>query len=199
MRKIITLLFLSILAIPAFSTIHEVEVGGFQGGPSPFYDPQFITIQVGDTVNWIWSGGTHNVTSTSGPVAFASGDIAFPGNFQFVFTVAGFYEYECTRFNHAATQFGTVTVEAPVGIEKPLFGDVFLYPNPSQEVLHVEAVEYLPNTKVNIYEIGTGRLVKSLEPNAKVFEVSVANLANGRYLLELIHEEGRIARLFTKQ
>ena len=113
------------------ATIHMVEVGGGPSpAPSPYYLPQNLTIDVGDTVQWNIVGGTHNMTSTQGPVSFASPDLSTGATWQFVFTVAGVYDYECDRFNHAATQFGTITVNELVGLADLTNNALEVFPNP---------------------------------------------------------------------
>ena len=115
MRKSITLLF-SIITTLSFATNHQVSVG------SNFFNPSSLTVNVGDTVTWANTGGTHNVdgrtvTYASNPASFYSGSASSASwSFSFTFTVAGTYNYECTP--HASLGMtGTVIVNAP----KPLY------------------------------------------------------------------------------
>ena len=71
------------------------------------FDPGTLTVPVGATVTWTWSGGyaAHNVTFNTGSVT--SGDKT-TGTFQRTFNAAGSYPYHCT--NHAGMT-GTITVQ----------------------------------------------------------------------------------------
>lgn len=95
-------------------TNHLVEVN------SNFFDPPNLTIAVGDTVTWDNVNGVHNVngslaTYPDNPVGFDNGNATSPGAdnwpYQFVFTQAGLYDYQCDP--HAALgMVGTVNVVA---------------------------------------------------------------------------------------
>ncbi|HVN87836.1 MAG TPA: plastocyanin/azurin family copper-binding protein [Candidatus Binatia bacterium] len=81
-------------------TLHHVTVGQ----PNLPFDPEYIEINPGDTVEWTWVGGPHSVRSTfpSMPgVPNCSADGRFDslakasGTFRFTFTAPGTYEYDC--------------------------------------------------------------------------------------------------------
>lgn len=83
---------------------------------SNFFNPQNITISVGDTVTWTNTGGVHNVNGSQAvypdnPVGFGSGPAAnAPWTYSFVFNTPGSYDYRCDpHFSLGMT--GTVTVE----------------------------------------------------------------------------------------
>ena len=60
------------------------------------FDPEDLTINVGDTVNWTNNDGIeHTATSTDGPASFDSGNIAAGDSWSFTFTEAGTYNYKC--------------------------------------------------------------------------------------------------------
>jgi len=100
--------FVSPLALPApairGAVTHDVTIVDFA------FDPADLTIQVGDTVRWTNSGGTdHTATSTSGPASFSSAGLATGATYEFTFTVAGVYDYQCS-FHPSMT--GRITVVA---------------------------------------------------------------------------------------
>ena len=75
------------------------------------FDPNSLTINVGDTVTWTNNDGMdHTATSTSGPVSFDSGNIASGANWAFTFTEAGTYDYVC---NYHSSMTATITVVEP--------------------------------------------------------------------------------------
>ena len=85
---------------------------------------QQITIDVGDTVIWTWSLGTHNLRSTSGVESFDSGYASSGFVFSHTFTTAGITEYVCDP--HASSMYGTVIVSS--GIVPDYFNDFSTFP-----------------------------------------------------------------------
>jgi plastocyanin len=82
------------LAAPAGAATHNVTVRDF------VYDPADLTIEVGDTVVWTNTQGSHNVRSDT--LAFNSGAVR-SGNwtFQHTFASAGDFRYHCTLHGSA--------------------------------------------------------------------------------------------------
>jgi len=76
--------------------------------PTERFDPQFLTIQKGDTVTWKNLAGTHNVVADD--ASFTSGSpTAAPWTFVHTFATEGTITYSCTL--HAADgQTGTIFV-----------------------------------------------------------------------------------------
>ena len=71
------------------------------------FDPATITVAVGATVTWTWSGySAHNVTFNTGGVT--SGDRT-SGSYARTFNAAGTYPYHCSI--HGAAMSGTITVQ----------------------------------------------------------------------------------------
>jgi plastocyanin len=78
------------------------------GGPPPgptvqvrnnFFDPNIITISVGQTVTWVWANeqiGLHNVLPDAGTIPGRSGaPETGPTTFSFTFTEVGTFRYFC--------------------------------------------------------------------------------------------------------
>ena len=189
MKKILLLAVVISAAFQSNATVHEVEVGGLFGSITPFYDPQFITINQGDTVRWTWTSGTHNVTSTSGPLPFSSGDISSPGEFEVEFTQVGFYTYECTLFNHSETQFGTIDVQSATSVEEANDIEIDIYPNPVSEILNFDSKSGQKITSVQVYDIN-GRLIEETVPVDN--KLSVVDWSEGNYILMVNTESGVI-------
>ncbi|MBT5089494.1 MAG: hypothetical protein HOM24_00270, partial [Flavobacteriales bacterium] len=64
-----------------------------------FY-PNSLTINIGDTVNWVNTGGSHNVNATlvtfpNNPEGFGNAVSSSAWTFQWVFTLSGTYDYQC--------------------------------------------------------------------------------------------------------
>ena len=195
-KSILLLCFAPMLAFS--QTTHEVAVfGGGQGNPDPTYDPQFITINVGDIVHWDNTQGKHNVWGEfdvypNNPVEFSSGQPTFaPWDFSFTFTVPGFYEYECNNLDHNLTQFGSITVIDPNSIEDNEVAPVSfqIYPNPTSEIVNIrfegQDIEY-----IEIID-ATGKLIRiisDLQGIEHTFDVS--DLSTGRYLMNVLTTDG---------
>lgn len=79
---------------------------------SNFFAPQSVRINLGDTVVWTWSSGTHSVTSDTG--AWDSGVKSTPANFSHQFNNAGDFPYYCSVHSSAggSAQNGVVHVQA---------------------------------------------------------------------------------------
>jgi plastocyanin len=96
---------------PAEHATYTVTVSDFA------YDPPSLTIAPGDTVKWVWAGGTHSVTEgadcsvKSG--GFDSGTHSGADfTFQHTFDAAGTYSYFCAFRQHCSEmhQVGTIEV-----------------------------------------------------------------------------------------
>lgn len=77
-------------------------------GAVVFFDPATVTIEVGDTVTWRWTGELfHTVTFDDGA---PGADARNAGTFLRVFGTAGTFTYFCAVHGSAAMS-GSVTVE----------------------------------------------------------------------------------------
>lgn len=80
------------------------------GVTSDFYDPERLTLTVGDTIKWVWHPtgfALHDVAVDSGPERFSSPSQA-SGTFLHRFKKAGKYKLYCTQ--HESMRM-TVTVK----------------------------------------------------------------------------------------
>mgnify|MGYP001421037579 CR=1 FL=1 len=97
-------------------TTHLVNAGMM------YFEPSDLVIEQGDTVIWINDGGTHDVNgdinsitneSFNNPETFDSEETSISGAeiYTHVFTIPGFYNYDCSVYGHAsAGMVGTITV-----------------------------------------------------------------------------------------
>jgi plastocyanin len=101
--------------IPPLGEVHEVEIGALLPGQLAEYDPDPLTIKLGDGVKWLNKDrvAPHTATSDDGaPQAFDTGNLASGGSAEsevIQFTVAGEYTYHCSVHSSMS---GTLTVEA---------------------------------------------------------------------------------------
>jgi uncharacterized surface protein with fasciclin (FAS1) repeats len=115
-NKLFLMLLTCLFASSLSATIHTVNAG------FPYYSPNSLTINFGDTVEWINEGGTHDVnadintltgTSFYNPVSFQSNTTNVTGAIIHtqIFTLAGVYNYDCSVYGHAsAGMVGSITV-----------------------------------------------------------------------------------------
>jgi len=115
-NKLFLMLLTCFYASTINATIHTVSSGDY------YYTPSSLSINVGDTVEWINDGGFHNVngdintlttTSFNNPQSFFSSPAGVVGAvlFTHVFTISGVYNYDCSVGSHAANGMtGSITV-----------------------------------------------------------------------------------------
>ena len=120
------LLFVILQALSLRAAVHTVQVADFS------FTPANVNAVCGDTVLWIWVGGTHTTTSTTIPACAASWDAPINssvGMFMYVIPCAGNYSYVCTV--HPGMT-GTITATCVTGIDEKPLATVQTYPNPFQ-------------------------------------------------------------------
>ena len=157
-----------------------------------------ITINVGDTVEWTNIQGTHNVNGTqatfpSNPASFGNAIGGSPWNYTFVFTIAGSYNYQCDV--HAPNMAGTVTVQAPTGVDKVVsINQMGFYPNPASNELSF--VGYTEIINVSIFAI-TGK--KVLASKLVKDKLDISTLSSGTYFVKVVTNDGEITEKLIVQ
>ncbi len=110
----ISLLFLAtVYAIQLLATTHTVQVSNFS------FTPSNVNAVVGDTMHWVWVGGSHTTTCDgsiytvlpAGAPSWNSSINSGNPTFDYVITVAGSYTYKCTP--HAPSMVGTINAIPP--------------------------------------------------------------------------------------
>ena|SRR5688572_5545568 len=111
MKKVLLGLGLAMALVPACSSDDTPGTSSGTSGTTPAaatvnispnkFEPQTVTIKVGQTVTWKWNGGSHNVVGGTNCAAdtsankFRSGDVQSGGTFDKKFDVAGTFDYFC--------------------------------------------------------------------------------------------------------
>ena len=103
-KSLFLLLSICYLSVNAQNS-HVVNTAGMT------FSPDSLTINVGDTVTWINTGGFHNINATlvtfaNNPEGFGNGVASAPWSFQWIFTIAGTYDYQCDP--HAPGMSGVI-------------------------------------------------------------------------------------------
>jgi len=194
MKFFLPLALILLLSHSASAEIWNVEVGGGGFNGNPYFLPQNLTINQGDEVIWTWVSGAHNVTQTSGPVFFASGNKVAPATWAFIFEVPGTYNYECSIEGHALTQFGQIVVSPTSSVLRvsSIQPEVLLFPNPASGNVSADI------TGAGTYALSLidlmGRVV--MEPSRVLsgrHQVDLSTISPGIYFIEL-RGEGVLVR-----
>ncbi|NRB64266.1 MAG: hypothetical protein HRU40_14785, partial [Saprospiraceae bacterium] len=114
MRFILTILGILIsILVAQTQTLHIIESGNF------YFNPSSLTIEVGDTVQWLNRGGFHNVDAETNaitgqpfnnPESFVSSPTTGAILLTRVFTVAGSYQYNCSVGSHASNGMAALLI-----------------------------------------------------------------------------------------
>ncbi len=208
MKNFISLIFsmLLLLAINA-QTTHDVNSGNF------YYNPQTITIDVGDAVHWINDGGFHNVnfdintitqTSFNNPESFSSTPTSNVDIYTHTFTIPGTYQYDCSVGQHAANgMVGTVIVNSSstsVAENTIPINSFNAFYQESNHCIQFNVVvdQQNSNAKLSIYDI-EGKLVNEqqinvYEGNNKGAIVLEERLSLGVYLVSFSTQRATVTK-----
>lgn len=119
-RVLVTVAIVVASALPAPATTHTVNQVGFD------FVPDSLTIQQGDTVQWIRSGGTHTVTE--GTPCTPNGGFNEPLTaanplVSITFNSPGTVDYFCTPHCSGFNMFGVIIVEPCPAADGNINGD----------------------------------------------------------------------------
>lgn len=185
------------------ATIHVVRV--WDGYYQFFEEVNFssdITIQLGDTVQWLPydpPAMVHTITSTNIPVGATPFDQIWqaPADtfFQYIPQVAGLYEYECTPHATSHNMVGTINVVDPtahVTSNIVLNQDIRVYPNPAANVIELTGVE--GESDYVIFDINGKKIMVGTSGGS----INIANLVDGIYYIEIVGDRRDFIK-FIKQ
>lgn len=199
MKNILIILCIILSTFTSKAQIHIVYVwdGYLQ------FTPAVITIQLGDTVQWLpLSGGApsmvHTITSTNIPLGAATFDQIWqaPADtfFQYVPQVLGLYEYECTPhvLSGMIGSFNVIDGTTDVNNYSSEETNLIIYPNPSPNILNIDGL--YSETEYKIYNL-IGSLIISGKTNKAI---DISDLIGGNYIIEMLGEKPRVMK-FIKE
>ncbi len=181
MKKIILILLISFLIFPAFLIAQQTHIITQTGMT---FEPSTLTVDVSDTVKWVWTEGTHTTTSTNIPNGAEEWDSPLTSSvteFKYKVTQSGTYDYHCTP-HQAMGMTGTFTAVILSDIEKNENDKIFVYPNPVKELMYINGI----NKKKVIIQIYNVAGLKLLDENAEnINTFNLKNFDKGLYILSI--------------
>ena len=184
---------LLILHSPA--QIHTV----IQSGNS--FSPQTLQVQVGDTVRWVWTGGSHTTTSVNVPVGASTWNSPLNSTvttFDYVVDFPGTYNYVCVP-HQSMGMTGTIEVLLPTAIEEQQVEGMFVFPNPFKEIISVRLPQESQIAKgIVVWDI-TGKIIHT---DFSGFEMScdlnTESWNSGTYVLNVYVGSERFWKIIVK-
>lgn len=173
---------LSILGVHA-QILHNVTVA------NNFFDPDDLTINVGDTVRFTNVEGFHNVNGTTpdNPESFGN-SVGEGWVYDFVFTIPGDYAYHCDP-HLSQNMVGSITVNAVPTSVQDLYVDysVRLYPNPADREIIID-LGMLPSLEEKSLKVHSmkGMLLKEFRGiDSEKIRLDVSSYPAGIYLYQI--------------
>ncbi len=186
---LVSLLTVSILPVKAVK--HIITQTNFSFSPS-----NLTGVHVGDTITWVWTGGSHTTTSSVIPAGAATWDSPLSsGNptFTYIPQVEGEYEYVCTP-HESMGMVGNFEVSSPAtGLASytgPSVTSFSLAPNPVCQdhcLLQINAREEGDIT-VKVFNMLGEELVRtglSIARGNNSSSLDLSNLRQGVYFVQL--------------
>ncbi|MFQ5334440.1 MAG: T9SS type A sorting domain-containing protein [Flavobacteriales bacterium] len=161
---------------------------------SQTFSPETLSIQLGDTVEWTWGGGTpHTTTSdaTSGPDVWTADLNATTSTFDFVISMVGNHPYHCNIHGGVGYGMTGLIVVNPTGInELKNKNGSSVFPNPFSKKAYI-VIEELHYDRAEIYN-NDGRLIQTISPipagSNTLLEVSLPDSPPGVYMYAIFKD-----------
>lgn len=187
--KVFTSIFTLIISINFLSAQAVVDVTA----SGMTFSPSSVTINIGDTVRWTNTSGTHNVNGTT--ATFSSNPESFGNSlgtgwvYKHKFTIAGTYNYRCDQ-HFGGGMTGTVTVVDPsagVANLETSSNSVKIYPIPASKEITVEFVNKIETDfSIVIYDLNGKEVLKMNEISSNIITMNTSNLKNSTYILSIL-------------
>jgi plastocyanin len=132
-RWILSFLFLTATLNAAMANTVTVNVYNFMFSTGSASGPQTNpTINVGDTIKWVWQSGTHSTTSVKGSgITWDSGLKSGSATFSQTFNSAGTYVYYCSLHGRDSGNGSATGMAAKIFVVKaPSLTSMTITPNP---------------------------------------------------------------------
>jgi len=212
MKRILLLLICFLTVAFGFSQTETISI------PWDFFvlpsdDPNFgdqsifdsrLTIEEGDTVEWTWLTGGHNVKSEpESAEAFGTpgGEFdTFPEGhvYSHTFTVVGVNNFICAP--HESLMYGSITVvpEGTLSVSNPEISNFSISPNPAKNSFTLDLEAYTSDTTINVYDV-LGKKVFSKTLSAMRSSIDISKWNSGMYLVRITTADKTLTKRFVKQ
>jgi plastocyanin len=183
MKKLYAIAATLLLAVSAQATIHMVTVA------NNTFTPQAFTAQVGDTVRWVLSAGTHTTTGTASTIPAGANPwnqtLSSVGQtFDYKIMVSGNYGYVCS-FHPGMV--GGFSAAAPSSITTPSISSVLnVYPNPCKDKITVSHGSIDAITVFNM--VGEKVETMNIEASETKTTLELTDLSTGVYFLSTMKD-----------
>lgn len=165
------------------------------GGSGPRFDPDEITIVVGDTIRFVSVTGDHTVTSGTGSDDPNVGDLFNAvvdegDDFRFVFNTAGTVDYFCIPHEDDGMT-GTVTVNAPtakivdVFVSGTAFNPATVTLNPGDQIRWTVSGSHTITSGVGPADPLVGDLFDETVGNGAVYTATFNNIGSIDYFCRI--------------
>ena len=148
------------------------------------FSPSELTIEQGDTVTFVNTGGSHNVNGTqatfsNNPESFGN-SVGSGWTYQHVFSIAGEYDFQCDP--HSSFMKGKITVQNATYTESHYSGSSFkIFPSPFLNSLSIQGCN---GGEIFLYSV-VGRLELNNKIKNDVHKLAVEDLPSGIYLYQI--------------
>jgi plastocyanin len=153
-----------------------------------------VTINVGDTVEFINASGFHSVDGTQAtypgnPASFDNlAQVGTGWTYAQVFNTIGSYDYRCGV--HTTSMFGTITVQAATGVKERTNKNASeFYPNPAANQLNFS--EYNKVEAVTIFSLTGEKVLNSKLLNHKL---DISTLSSGIYFVKFVTDKKEVTK-----
>ena len=178
MKKIILSQLLIIFSLTLLAQVHVITQESLS------FNPNGIEVNVGDTIRWEWTGGSHTTTSLDIPEGAASWDSPLNSTntfFEYKVLTEGVYNYKCTP-HQAMGMIGSFTAVLPLISTNISSSSFSIYPNPARDVIIIET-EKAELLILNIFDY-SGKNIKEIQLWQNQ-DIDISDLSSGMYYIQV--------------
>lgn len=156
-------------------------------------DNASLTVELGDTVEWDWNGGFHDVVSDAGSQQSFQSQQTSDSNFVFsvLFDELGTNDYRCTI--HPGSMNGTITVVETLSTQDKFRLNLNSYPNPVQDELTITSL--LKISKIEVFSMLGKKVLTTQAGSVNMTNIKMGGLQNGLYFVNVTSESGETSVL----